>query len=56
MADEAVAGLQRLESKVDDLLRRLSALEKALAQVRAEVGAQSARVDRIEKRLKRIDA
>jgi hypothetical protein len=47
--------LQRVESKLDELVRRLSSVETNLAHVHVELAAHSARMDRIDGRLDRIE-
>jgi multidrug resistance efflux pump len=49
------ASQQRMESKLDELVRRASSLEINLAQVHVDLAAQSARIDRIDGRLDRIE-
>jgi len=49
------ASQPRMESKLDELVRRVSSLEINLAQVHVDLAAQSARMDRIDGRLDRID-
>jgi hypothetical protein len=47
--------LQRVESKLDELVRRVSSVETNLAHVHVELAAHSARMDRIDGRLDRIE-
>jgi hypothetical protein len=56
------AGLERLEGKLDELVRRVSSVETNLAHVHVELAdlhvdmaAHSARMDRIDGRLDRIE-
>lgn len=47
--------LQRVEVKLDELVRRVSAVETNLAHVHVELAAHSARMDRMDSRLDRIE-
>src|SRR6266702_4633791 len=47
--------LQRVESKLDELVRRVSSVETNLAHVHVELAGHSARMDRIDGRLDRIE-
>lgn len=47
--------LQRVEDKVDELVRRVSAVETNLAHVHVELAGHSARMDRMDGRLDRIE-
>ncbi|MGZ5907844.1 MAG: hypothetical protein ACXWKQ_21040 [Reyranella sp.] len=47
--------LQRVENKLDELVRRVSSVETNLAHVHVELAGHSARMDRIDGRLDRIE-
>jgi DNA repair ATPase RecN len=49
------AGLERMEGKLDELVRRVGSVETNLAHVHVELAAHSARMDRIDGRLDRIE-
>jgi len=49
------ASLQRVEGKVDELVRRVSSLETNLAQVHVDLAGHAARMDRMDGRLDRIE-
>lgn len=49
------AGQQRMEGKLDELVRRVSSVETNLAQVHVDLAAHAARMDRMDSRLDRIE-
>ena len=52
---EMRGSLQRVEDKLDELVRRVSAVETNLAHVHVELAGHSARMDRMDNRLDRIE-
>ena len=49
------AGQQRMEGKLDELVRRVDSREANVAQLHVDMASHSARMDRIDARLDRIE-
>jgi uncharacterized coiled-coil protein SlyX len=49
------ASQQRIEDKLDELVRRVSSLESNVAHLHVDMAAHAARMDRMDLRLDRIE-